>query len=633
MLKGIGNGKMVNHSTKQVPGTKYDVCALNSFTYFHFDSILGMNLFGLSSSVMPAIISNTIAPEWFTIPKCLYPPLSHPTFDLINQKEKLAFLACAKLHEKPPPPTRMCLLKSSHRKRMRCNGTMSSRHCSLHTHRRLHHLGCHNHKIENNYTNQRKIYNHNSSGSGKYHPHFMCLPIVIAIISVGTTTTTTTTTTTAAAAATNITVNGNPTQTIPDVWFGSDLKLAPNDDDVTYYGPSYVNEGNSLKIICQMSRFRAPKWSHNDHKIDSNRIHYDYLDGTETNRLETITIDNVQYDDSGFYRCNSFSRRAHLVHVIAKHDPNLMLITSFEHKRINGGGDGNNEKNVRLFQVLERENSTIEIDCRLPIDNPNSPDGEYIEGDSRRYSIGSRLIVHNATSLRDLGTYLCRTDHMSGNSRQFGQIIELRAPVKVVPFEPSMFRMVRGQNLTVRCAYHGYPPGTIKWIIGNVHYTNEELKQRLGIELRNDEQDDQILSIEDLNEQHTNTYTCSVSNTITFDEKSFNLHVRGELRAIDRQTLCVSPKVGQTSINASSNWTPKTHISTQSYEIKKRQEYESPMSNDVIISVKNCEIPLRSIGNYYKFTCGIYDWGIRYKIKKNTDVDVLVVSTTSHNTT
>ena len=122
-----------------------------------------------------------------------------------------------------------------------------------------------------------------------------------------------------------------------------------------------------------MSRFCAPKWSHNDHKIDSNRIHYDYLDGTETNRLETITIDNVQYDDSGFYRCNSFSRRAHLVHVIAKHDPNLMLITSFEHKRINGGGDGNNEKNVRLFQVLERENSTIEIDCRLPIDNPNSP--------------------------------------------------------------------------------------------------------------------------------------------------------------------------------------------------------------------------------------------------------------------
>lgn len=56
-----------------------------------------------------------------------------------------------------------------------------------------------------------------------------------------------------------------------------------------------------------------------------------------------------------------------------------------------------------------------------------SKDGNFIEKDERRYPDGSTLVIENATSEKDAGVYLCRTDNMEAEGgARFGQYIHLR---------------------------------------------------------------------------------------------------------------------------------------------------------------------------------------------------------------
>lgn len=62
-----------------------------------------------------------------------------------------------------------------------------------------------------------------------------------------------------------------------------------------------------------------------------------------------------------------------------------------------------------------------------PIRPYRSKDGIYIEPSKRRYPVSTKLYIHNATSERDAGQYLCRTDRTYAEpGAKFGQIIELR---------------------------------------------------------------------------------------------------------------------------------------------------------------------------------------------------------------
>ena len=116
-----------------------------------------------------------------------------------------------------------------------------------------------------------------------------------------------------------------------------------------------------------------------------------------------------------------------------------------------------------------------------------SKDGNYIERDERRYPDGSRLVIENATSDRDAGIYLCRTDNMEAEGgARFGQYIHLRgkwallildrtftsppfitAPIRVKPFSsgPVLYK-VQNESAQVTCRYSGYPRGHITWIVG-----------------------------------------------------------------------------------------------------------------------------------------------------------------------
>lgn len=148
----------------------------------------------------------------------------------------------------------------------------------------------------------------------------------------------------------------------------ADLNTSPSRKDysVTYYGPSSIKEGDNLTISCQMSRFQAPQWTHNDRPLevdtaeDGRRISTDLTsESLQTSRLERLLITGVRLKDGGYYRCNSFSRRAHKVHVIPMSSRHSV--------------DSSTSGEATLYQQLENEHERIEIDCRLDIANPKSP--------------------------------------------------------------------------------------------------------------------------------------------------------------------------------------------------------------------------------------------------------------------
>ena len=132
------------------------------------------------------------------------------------------------------------------------------------------------------------------------------------------------------------------------------------DNAVTYKGPEYVNEGETATIQCQMSRYIGPKWTHNDQPIEegSKRFAYTSEESVGIQRIEKITIGNVQIRDHGYYRCNSFTRNAHFLNVIPVH-------SSYEN--ITSGNS------AIFFLEIKQENSRIEINCPLDIFNPDAP--------------------------------------------------------------------------------------------------------------------------------------------------------------------------------------------------------------------------------------------------------------------
>lgn len=130
-----------------------------------------------------------------------------------------------------------------------------------------------------------------------------------------------------------------------------------DDLQTKYYGLEYVEVGQTLRITCSMSRFIPPDWSVNESQLDpdDHRIMFEHSEGRDTNRMETLIIANVRPSDQGYYRCNSFTRQAHFVHVLP------------------ADGSIHAENGVSKTTVyLEQENSTVHLECRASIDNPYS---------------------------------------------------------------------------------------------------------------------------------------------------------------------------------------------------------------------------------------------------------------------
>lgn len=123
---------------------------------------------------------------------------------------------------------------------------------------------------------------------------------------------------------------------------------------VHYEGPKSINQGDTIHIKCEMSRFLAPMWTLNDRLINESdtRIKFDYAEGG-SNRIEILTISEVVLADQGYYRCSSSSRNAHFVNVIPRLGQENVM-------------DGN------LFQVIQVENSTVVVECTLEVSNPRA---------------------------------------------------------------------------------------------------------------------------------------------------------------------------------------------------------------------------------------------------------------------
>jgi hypothetical protein len=119
---------------------------------------------------------------------------------------------------------------------------------------------------------------------------------------------------------------------------------------MVYYGPKFVNEGQPFEILCRMSEFSAPKWTKNETPIiSSSRISFRNREGIQQTRIETLSVKEAIYDDSGFYRCNSFSRASHRLDVIPLQENKLRKDFSPQSKV--------------LFEEIKEENSQIVLDC------------------------------------------------------------------------------------------------------------------------------------------------------------------------------------------------------------------------------------------------------------------------------
>ncbi|CAG2108837.1 unnamed protein product, partial [Medioppia subpectinata] len=275
----------------------------------------------------------------------------------------------------------------------------------------------------------------------------------------------------------------------------------------------------TFQISCQMSRFRAPKWTHNELPvIESKRITFNNRIGSEMTRIETMSVSNASVQDSGFYRCNSFSRSYHRLDVIPS-QPTASTIDVIPKQHHN-------------FEEIKEEYSTVVLKCDIISKSDTheifwSKNGQGIVSDDRRTIRKSGLTIRNATSIVDAGEYLCRVDSLSvrGGS-QFGQIIYLRAPIRVKQL-PNAQSVMKGVRRVIKCEYTGYPMGKIVWLIGNQKVTSD-LLQSLGIEMKSngDSHPDSALIIKNTTENNTDSYTCIVNNGFSEDETSVFLTVR-----------------------------------------------------------------------------------------------------------
>ncbi|CAG2163595.1 unnamed protein product [Oppiella nova] len=181
--------------------------------------------------------------------------------------------------------------------------------------------------------------------------------------------------------------------------------------------------------------------------LDWKKVDVDYYGpkiGIQMTRIETIVVSNASAYDSGFYRCNSFSRNYH----------RLDVITS---EPISSTADPIPEPNIAFEEIKEELSTTIKF-----------KNGIKIEIDDRRTVEESNLIIRDATSVVDSGDYLCRVDSLSSRGgSQFGQMIQLRAPIRVKPF-PNTDSVAEGDRRVIRCEYTGYPVGKIRWLIGSI---------------------------------------------------------------------------------------------------------------------------------------------------------------------
>ncbi len=119
---------------------------------------------------------------------------------------------------------------------------------------------------------------------------------------------------------------------------------------MVYYGPKFINEGERFEISCRMSEFNAPKWTKNETPIiSSDRISFRNREGIQQTRIEILSVKQAIYDDSGFYRCNSFSRASHRLDVIPLQENKFRK-------------DFSPQSEV-AFEEIKEENSEIVLDC------------------------------------------------------------------------------------------------------------------------------------------------------------------------------------------------------------------------------------------------------------------------------
>lgn len=138
--------------------------------------------------------------------------------------------------------------------------------------------------------------------------------------------------------------------------------LTKDPDQPVYYGLDNVDEGDFIVITCRMSRFQAPRWTHNDADIDldNGRISFNYSESFDATRLESLIIRHAHPSDTGAYRCSSRSRNGHFINVIALRPNDRRAGPSLRDK-------------LKQIVYLSEKGSSVQLDCKHSVLNPHSP--------------------------------------------------------------------------------------------------------------------------------------------------------------------------------------------------------------------------------------------------------------------
>ncbi|GAB6033414.1 Down syndrome cell adhesion molecule-like protein 1 [Chamberlinius hualienensis] len=265
-------------------------------------------------------------------------------------------------------------------------------------------------------------------------------------------------------------------------------------DELRYPGSSVT-----LKCVTAGNPFPAVSWTLDglplptSSSTDRYRVR-EHVDTKDNSIVSHITINKIQVEDGGLYRCTASNTAGSASHSARLNVHGLPFIRA-------------------LPKMTSVEGSNMTLFCPTsgyPIDSI-----VWMKGDSKvpldhRQKVfpNGTLLVSNVQRSLDAGKYTCEASNSQGQSSRRDFEVAVLVPPKMIPFSFQDDQIYEGMRVSVFCAIsQGDFPMDIQW------YKDDKLiPPHLQVNTRTVERYGNTLSIEQVTSAHGGSYTCSATN-------------------------------------------------------------------------------------------------------------------------
>uniref|UniRef100_A0A8C7L7X3 Neural cell adhesion molecule L1 n=1 Tax=Oncorhynchus kisutch TaxID=8019 RepID=A0A8C7L7X3_ONCKI len=252
-------------------------------------------------------------------------------------------------------------------------------------------------------------------------------------------------------------------------------------------------EGDELLLECIAEGFPTPKieWVRMGHRLPDR--------ATIENHGKLLSIDRVNEDDSGKYKC-----KAKNIHGEANHSFDVSV-----------------EEPPKWVSEPESQLSTIGSDVHIKCSATGTPqptiqwrvNGKPLKGmfshcklvyTSNRKVLDDTIVLHNAKSI-DSAVYQCEASNRHGTLLANANIMIMNLPPMVLTEEGLEYSAVEGKSVVMHCKVFSSPPSIVTWnkddSTGSVEGPRFTVHQNGSLEIHNVEKEDM------------GQYTCYSKNT------------------------------------------------------------------------------------------------------------------------